>query len=380
MRKTFQYKLYQAKRNKHLHQQIDIAAGIYNHCIALHKRYYRLYGKSLNKYQLQKHVTRLKKQEKFKAWNQVGSQAIQDITDRIDRAYKLFFDSLKSERKVAPPGFKKRIKYKSFTLKQAGYKLLGGNKVKIGKRIYRFHYSRNFEGIVKTLTVKRDSLGDLYLFFSCDIKDQTIDRIMTGKSAGFDFGLKTFLMPSDDTDPIQSPLFFKQGIKAVKKANNVLSRKKKGSNHRKQARKHLARVHRTIANKRKDFHFKTAKALVSEYDLLCFEDLNIKAMQLLWGRKVSDLGLFSFLRTVEHYCRQEGSELAFVDRFFPSSKMCSSCGHINKELALKDRSWVCSECRTDHDRDKNAATNIHREGASSLGLGDVRPVLQAVPA
>ncbi|EMS80665.1 RNA-guided endonuclease InsQ/TnpB family protein [Desulfotignum phosphitoxidans] len=380
MRKTFQYKLYQAKRNKHLHQQIDIAAGIYNHCIALHKRYYRLYGKSLNKYQLQKHITGLKKQEKFKAWNQVGSQAIQDITDRIDRAYKLFFDSLKSERKVAPPGFRKRVKYKSFTLKQAGYKLLGGNKVKIGKRIYRFHHSRNLEGMVKTLTVKRDPLGDLYLFFSCDIKDQTIDRIMTGKSAGFDFGLKTFLMPSNETDPIQSPLFFKQGIKAVKKANNVLSRKKKGSNHRKQARKHLARVHRTIANKRKDFHFKTAKALVSEYDLLCFEDLNIKAMQLLWGRKVSDLGLFSFLRTVEHYCRQEGSELVFVDRFFPSSKMCSSCGHINKELALKDRSWVCSECRTDHDRDKNAAMNIHREGASSLGLGDVRPALQAVPA
>jgi putative transposase len=337
MRKTFQYKLYQAKRNKHLHQQIDIAAGIYNHCIALHKRYYRLYGKSLNKYQLQKHITGLKKQEKFKAWNQVGSQAIQDITDRIDRAYKLFFDSLKSERKVAPPGFRKRVKYKSFTLKQAGYKLLGVNKVKIGKRIYRFHHSRNLEGMVKTLTVKRDPLGDLYLFFSCDIKDQTIDRIMTGKSAGFDFGLKTFLMPSDETDPIQSPLFFKQGIKAVKKANNVLSRKKKWSNHRKQARKHLARVHRSIANKRKDFHFKTAKALVSEYDLLCFEDLNIKAMQLLWGRKVSDLGLFSFLRTVEHYCRQEGSELVFVDRFFPSSKMCSSCGHINKELALKDR-------------------------------------------
>jgi len=380
MRKTFQYKLYQAKRNKHLHRQIDIAAGIYNHCIALHKRYYRLYGKFLNKYQLQKHITGLKKQEKFKAWSQVGSQAIQDITDRIDRAYKLFFDSLKSEKKVAPPGFRKRVKYNSFTLKQAGYRLLGGNKVKIGKKIYRFHHSRDLEGIVKTLTVKRDPLGDLYLFFSCDIKDQTIDRTMTGKSAGFDFGLKTFLMPSDETDPIQSPLFFNQGVKAVKKANKVLSRKKKGSNHRTQARRHLACVHRSIANKRKDFHFKTAKALVSEYDLLCFEDLNIKAMQRLWGRKVSDLGLFSFLRAVEHYCRQEGSELIFVDRFFPSSKMCSSCGHINKELALKDRSWICSECRTYHDRDKNAATNIHREGASSLGLGDVRPALQAVPA
>jgi len=380
MRKTFKYKLYQAKRNKHLHRQIDIGAWIYNHCIALHRRYYRLYGKSLNKYQLQKHITRLKKQEKYAAWNELGSQAIQDITDRIDRAYKLFFNSLKSDSKVAPPGFRKRVKYKSFTLKQAGYSLLAGNKLKIGKKVYRFHHSRDIEGKVKTLTVKRDPLGDLYLYFSCDIKDQVINRAMTGKSAGFDFGLKTFLMPSDDSDPIQSPLFFKQGIKAVKRANKALSRKKKGSNHRKEARKHLARVHLSIANKRNDFHFKTAKALVDVYDVLCFEDLNIKAMQRLWGRKVSDLGFYNFLKIIECFCRQKGSELAFVDRFFPSSKMCHVCGYINKKLELKDRSWSCPDCGTVHDRDKNAAMNIHREGASSLGIGDVRPASQAISA
>jgi len=380
MRKTFKYKLYQAKRNKHLHRQIDIGAWIYNHCIALHRRYYRLYGKSLNKYQLQKHITRLKKQEKYAAWNELGSQAIQDITDRIDRAYKLFFNSLKSDSKVAPPGFRKRVKYKSFTLKQAGYSLLAGNKLKIGKKVYRFHHSRDIEGKVKTLTVKRDPLGDLYLYFSCDIKDQVINRAMTGKSAGFDFGLKTFLMPSDDSDPIQSPLFFKQGIKAVKRANKALSRKKKGSNHRKEARKHLARVHLSIANKRNDFHFKTAKALVDVYDVLCFEDLNIKAMQRLWGRKVSDLGFYNFLKIIEYFCRQKGSELAFVDRFFPSSKMCHVCGYINKKLELKDRSWSCPDCGTVHDRDKNAAMNIHREGASSLGIGDVRPASQAISA
>ena len=257
---------------------------------------------------------------------------------------------------------------------------MGGNALKIGKQIYHFHHSRDLEGKVKTLTVKRDPLGDLYLFFSCDIKDQGVVRTMTGKSAGFDFGLKTFLMPSDDSDPIQSPLFFKQGANAVKRANKALSRKKKGSNHRKQARKHLARVHRSIANKRKDFHFKLAKALVDKYDLLYFEDLNLKAMQRLWGRKVSDLGLHNFLKVVEHYCRQEGAEAAYVDRFFPSSKLCHVCGYINKELALKDRSWGCPDCGTVHDRDKNAAMNIHREGASTLGLGDVRPALQAISA
>lgn len=131
-------------------------------------------------------------------------------------------------------------------------------------------------------------------------------------------------MPSDKSDPVTAPLFFKQGLNAVKKANKALSRKKKGSNHRKAARKN------------KDFHFKTAKALVDTYDVICFEDLDLKSMQKKWGRKISDLGLYNFLKAVEHYCRMEGSELAYVDRYFPSSKMCSSCGHINKELALKD--------------------------------------------
>jgi putative transposase len=149
MRKTFQFKLYKSKRNKHLHRQIDIASGIYNHCIALHKRYYRLFGKTLNKYQLQKHLTKLKKQKRYHHWNSVGSQAIQDITDRIDRAYKLFFDALKSNRKVAPPSFKKRIKYKSITLKQAGYKLPESNKIKIGKRVYKFLSPEILRGSLK---------------------------------------------------------------------------------------------------------------------------------------------------------------------------------------------------------------------------------------
>ncbi len=379
IRKTFKYKLYQSKRNKYLHQQIDIANWIYNHCIALHKRYYRLYGKSLNKYQLQKHITQLKKQERYIKWNQVGSQAIQDITDRIDRAYKLFFNSLKGKNKISPPGFKKKTKYKSFTLKQCGYKLFDGNKIRIGKKIFKFHNSRNIEGKIKTLTIKRNFLNDIYVCFSCDIENKINVRTMTGKSAGFDFGLKTFLMPSDNTEPIQLPLFFKQNIKALKKANKFLSRKKKGSNHRKMAKLHLARIHKSIANKRKDFHFKVAKILIDRYDLICFENLDIKSMQQRWGRKISDLGFSNFLKIVENHCKQENVNISYVDRYFPSSKLCHICGHINKSLTLKDRSWICSNCSTNHDRDKNAAINIYREGASSLKLGDIRPVSQAIP-
>ena len=379
MKKTFKFKLYCSKRNKYLHNQIDIAAEIYNHCIALHKRYYRLSGKSLNVYQLQKHITKLKRLDRYIHWNGLGSQAIQDIAERIQRGYRLFFNSLKTERKVAPPTFKKRIKYKSFTLKQAGYKLLDDNKIRIGNHIFKFHKSREIEGKVKTLTVKRDSLGDIYLYFCCEVEDVVVPRLMTGKSAGFDFGLKTFLQPSDGSEPIESPLFFKQGIKTVKRANQSVSKKRKGSNHRKEAKLHLARVHKRIANQRRDFHFQLATRLARTYDHIFFETLNIKGMQRMWGRKVSDLGFSDFVHIQKYVCQKCGSVIGFIDRFFPSSRLCYICGCINTELELKDREWICSGCQTKHNRDENAAINILREGASSLGLEGVRPAYAGGP-
>lgn len=136
IRKTLKYKLYRSKRNRRLVRQIEIAASVWNHCIALHRRYYRLYGKRLNVARLQKHITKLKKQHRFAFWNELGSQAIQDVTERVDRAYRLFFNEIKAGRKSRPPSFRKKEKYRSFTLKQAGYKLLGDNRIRIGDTIY----------------------------------------------------------------------------------------------------------------------------------------------------------------------------------------------------------------------------------------------------
>ena len=144
--KTYKFKLYAAKRNKKLHRQINAAGLAYNHCIALHKRYCHLYHKSLNKFALQKHLTKLKKIERFSYLKEIGSQALQDVTDRIDKAYKLFWTNLKNKRKTAPPNFKKVRKYKSYTLKQAGWKLDEENgAIYIAKQKYRYFKSRNIE-------------------------------------------------------------------------------------------------------------------------------------------------------------------------------------------------------------------------------------------
>ena len=162
---------------------------IYNHTIALHKRYYKLYGKSLNKYALQKHITKLKRQENYSFWNTVGSQAIQDITDRIDKGYQLFFRNQKHCIRSSPPSFKKLSKYKSFTLKQAGWKLLSSNRIRIGNYEYVFHSSREVVGQIKTVTVKRNSKGEFYIYLVAKtiILDALNQETMTGKIAGFDF-------------------------------------------------------------------------------------------------------------------------------------------------------------------------------------------------
>jgi len=369
--RTYSYKLYHAKRNKNLHKSINIAGSIYNHLIALHKRYYRLYGKSLSANKLKKHITKLKRTKKYAYWNNLGSQAIQDIAERIDRAYKLFYRNLKHGIKTAPPSFKKVRRYKSFTLKQAGYKLHEDNKITIMGKIYKYHQSRGIEGKVKTITVKRDPLGDLYLYIVCQIEQEEI-KPRSGKSVGLDFGLTQFLTASDGND-IKSPLFFKQGSKEIKKLNRALSSKKKGSNNRKRARLDLARGYKHIANRRKDFHFKLAKELAEKYAAICIEDLNLKGMQRLWGRKISDLGFANFVKVLEYQCKKAGTELIKIDRFYPSSKTCSECGFVYKDLTLAERTWTCKSCDTSHDRDVNAAINIHRVGTSTLKGEVVRP-------
>ncbi|MCX6045881.1 MAG: RNA-guided endonuclease TnpB family protein [Chloroflexi bacterium] len=372
--RTYKFKLYCQKKNKHLHQQIDIAGLIYNHCIALHRRYYKLTGKGLNAYELMAHITKLKKRPKYKHWNLVGSQAIQDVVQRIDKGYKLFFGNLKRKVRTSPPSFKKVKRYSSFTLKQAGWKLIDKNRIRIQGIVYKFSKSRDIPAGVKTVTVKRDTLGNLFLYFVVDEPINQTNQATTGNSAGFDFGMKTFLTVSNGKT-IESPLYYREAIAELKQAQQNLARKMKFSGGWKKAREIITRIYQRVVNKRRDWFFKVSHCLTAQFDNLFFEDLNMKGMQALWGRKSSDLARSEFMNILEYVAQTKGKVVHLVNRFYPSSKTCHDCGHVYKELQLSEREWVCQSCGTIHDRDLNAALNIHSEGASSLRLGDVRPVL-----
>jgi putative transposase len=376
------YKLYRNKRNKRLHRLINIGGAIHNHAIALCRRYYRMYKKHLSLYQLKAHITKLKQLPKYAWWKQLGAQAMQDIIIRIDKGYQRFFQNLKDRKagkttqKIGPPTFRKIAKAKSFTLTQAGWQLLGGNRLRIGSTTYKFAKSREIEGTIKTVTIKRDTLGELSVHFSCLIDPQPIDRAMTGNSAGFDFGLTTYLTSNDGTE-IQAPQPFKQGLRQIAQANRGLSHKVKGSSNRLKAQQHLARVHRRVAHIREAFHWDVARELCTRYDHITLETLHLQGMKALWGRKVADLGFGGFVYILHHMASKLGTVVHHIDPWFPSTKLCSVCGHVNHHITLRDRVWICAACGTTHRRDQNAAINIDREGASSRGEDRVRLPLAA---
>ena len=285
--KTYCFKLYRSERNEKLNKQINSAALIYNHCIALHKRYFKLFGKHIHKYTLRKHLTKLKKLPKFKFIKDFDAQAVEDIVFRIDRAYELFFRNLKRKICCSPPNFKKVKNYTSFTLRQHGWKIdEDTHTIFIRSQKYRYFKDRRISGNIKTVTIKRDSLGDIYILFSVDEKGWADDlwkrQCKTSlieavpltpqfaektrrSSAGFDFGLKTFLTAFNGKDII-SPLFFAQNSTLIKNACKKLSHKVKGSNNRLKAKLNLSRLYKKSFNQRHDFHFKLARQLCLEYE------------------------------------------------------------------------------------------------------------------
>lgn len=380
--KTYKFKLYSSKRNRKLHRQINAAGLTYNHCVALCKRYYRLYGVGLKKARLQKHLTKLNKLPKFSYLKEFGSQAVQNITDRIESGYQKFF----CKENKRPPKCRKVRKAKSFTLKQAGWKLDEKNHtIIINKQKYRYHKSREVDGIVKTVTVKRDAVGDIYIFLTCQVKqNEIIPRL--GKSIGFDYSLKDHILvaptPEDDVD---MPRFFHQNRNKLKRMQKKVSKKllantdhfvKKGKGlapvykrplyeckNIQRCFKEQARLHKRIANQREAYYWKLTQELCEKYALICIETLNMKWMQKWHGKKINDYGFAAFATILEYVASRYGTTIVKVDKWFPSSQLCYDCGYQNKDAKdVRIREWDCPNCHEHHDRDRNAAKNILREG------------------
>ena len=356
---TYTYKLYRSKRTTKLDAMLREACFVWNHALALQKRYYSVYGTYIGAARMQKHFA------KRIARTRLHSQSVQEILQRLDLSYKRFFNHL-SRR---PPKYRKARDFSSIVYKQGGFKL-NGNVLVVNsiKQHFQFSFSRPYEGKIRQIRIKRSRLGEYYLYVVTDAVAVSCShgKSRKGASVGMDFGLKTYLTLSDGTR-IENPLFLKSGLNKLRRKSRALSRCEKGSNHRKACRMDLERCYERIHNRREDWQWKTCHELCRRYDTICIEDLSLLGMTRLWGRKVNDLAFGSFVQKLKHVALKYGTEIVKVDRFYPSSKTCSVCQYVNELLSLRDRSWTCPSCGASHDRDLNASVNILRQGIASSG-------------
>ena len=311
--------------------------------------------------------------EVFSHWRELDSWAARQILKRLDTGYQRFFDGIAKR----PPKFRSWRKPYSFTLCPSGYGFYG-DRVRIIKKQYRFNFSRPILGNIKTVTIKEDSLGDFYMSV---VTDHTVSEVLpkTGKAAGFDFGIKTLFTCSDGT-LYESPEFYKTSMDDLEVAQRKHSRKVKGSNNRERSRKDVARVHRKIKRQREDHHWKLSKQFVHKYDALCFETLTFEGMKRLWGRKVSDISPHAFDEKLKHQASKHGKAVYHIARFEATSKTCSHCEQRQLPMDLSMHHWRCASCKTEHDRDVNAAINILKVGeTSTFGLEDLRLAIASNP-
>ena len=354
--RTMRFKLMRSKKNRKLHCEIEQFCRVYNHFIAVIERYYRLFKKHPSANRLKMLLPKLKRTRRLSWLKKLPSQALQNVVERIDRAYKRFFEERKKGRRCGKPSYK-----------QAGWELVGEHGLRIGDNVFKFHKSSEIPAEkVKTVTVKRDKLCDIYVFFVIKSTEFVPNRCATGQSVGIDFGFDQFLILSDGTS-VDAPMFFKQDLRHIKQLSRSMSRKVHDSKSWNSTRLALNRAYRAIQHKRDDWHWRLAHELCQKYDLICFETMNFKFFQRKHGKKVQDFGFVNFVKKLTYLARRYGTQIVFVDRFFPSSQLCNDCGYQNPELKdLKIREWVCPECEASHERDFNAAKNIHDEGGRAL--------------
>lgn len=359
MRKTF---LYRARINReaeaNCNQWIELCRTLYN--LALEQRIYayRQQKKAVSAYAQMAQLPEFKRE--FPEFKTVGSQVLQDVLARLDKAYKAFFRRCKQNNgKAGFPRFRGRDSYNSFTLKQAGWKRDGRYLYVKGLGRFKLFFSRPIEGVIKTITISRRPSGKWFVAFSCD-KAPINPLPKTGGSVGIDVGCESFLTDSNG-DKVENPRWLDKSQSLLEFRQQTLSRKTRGSSRRRKARVQVARLHEKIANQRRDFHFKTALKLVRENDAICIEKMN--GWSTDWrklNRSMRDVAWFGFFSILKAKATEAAREIVEVPAR-NTSRTCSGCGYV-QDMPLEQREFRCLACSLVLHRDHNAALNIFRAG------------------
>jgi putative transposase len=310
----------------------------------------------------------LKDNPEYEFLNEVSAATLQGKERDFIEFKKQFFNK-KRKVKLGKPKFKKKSNRQSFKLSNQKFVLdqekslvriekVGFIKITLDRKIPD---DANF----RSITVSKTPSGKY--FVSILVKQELKPIPSTGKIVGIDLGLKDLFILSNG-QVINNPKWFRESQSKLKKHQKHLSRKTKGSNRYNKQRIKVAKVHEKITNSRTYFLHNISTALVNTFDLIVLEDLNVSGM--LKNRKlaksISDASWSTFVSMLQYKCNWYGKMLLKIDRFYPSSKTCSACGHKEEKMPLNIREWTCPSCGSKHDRDLNASINILKEGWRNL--------------
>jgi putative transposase len=336
---------------------------VFNWALQRRKETYEQNGKSVSWSELSVELTGLKSRPGFEWLKEIDSQLSQQAIADCKRAFDNFF-----QKRAGFPRFKKKHNaHQSFRIPQR-VKLEDGRVYipKIGRVAVR--QSQAVDLPLKSATFKREATGKWHvlLVVEFDLPDLPKPVIETDTAVGIDVGFDRFATDSDG-GVIENPHFFRKAEGKIRRASRRLSRCKKGTANRAKARRALARAYEKVANKRADFAHKFSTSVVQWKNTIACETLNLKGMsRTKLAKSVQDAAHREIFRQIEYKAKWRARNFVFIDRWFPSSQLCSSCGYRHQELSLSDRFWECPACGAGHDRDHNAAKNIRDEGIRIL--------------
>jgi putative transposase len=363
VRKSFRFRLQPTKKQaKALQAQLDECRWLYNELLEQRKLAHEDLGISLSKYQQSMFLPLLK--DERVALDHVHSQVLQNVVDRLDKAFQAFFRRSKAGETPGFPRFRGMHRYNSFCYPQSGFSLLGKELKlsKIGNIRVKMH--RPIEGKIKTCTLRRNASGDWDVSLSCEVNVEPLTPKQ--EAVGIDVGLEHFATLSNGEE-IANPRFFKLGEKALAKAQRKLALLKKGTPERRKQGKAIAKIHERISNRRKDFCHKESKKIIEQYQYICVEDLNIKKMVKgsHLAKSITDASWNQFRQFLTYKAVEAGRKLGMVNPAY-TTQDCSQCKH-REEKKLSERTHCCSQCGYKATRDLNAAQNILALGLDGLG-------------
>lgn len=376
MYKAYKYRIYPNKEQQtKMNQFFGCCRFVYNKCIEWYSDAYKSWkenGTDIGKTPL---LTDFKKD--FEFLKECDNAALAYSRSNFERAIKDFIKSKNSKRKGKRLGFpqfkskhKSKMTYKTCDA-HGGIRFVDDSHIKLPKMgLVKCVKHRDFDGVIKAVTVEMKPSGQYYISVMVERPNEIELKINKKNNynnlnvVGLDMSLSDFIVSSHEEDNtiVKYVRNYRKNEKHLSKLQRKLSRKEKGSKNRMKSKQQVAVLHEKIANQRKDFINKTALYFARKYDVIVLEDINLQNMSrtLHLGKSVTDLGFGEFRTVLEQKCNEYDTTIFYVDKWYPSSKTCSSCGTINKSLKLSDREWVCTECGTCHNRDFNAALNLEQ--------------------